>query len=127
MKFTFFLGHVVIIALHPLMLMQFSLNDYIKFYINDNVQVYRFFTVVLFLLLLFFPGGLELFTELLQCFPNNIHILLEIAKVSYTMHIPFFSLDQKYMLLISSSMPALHVKPNRYMAVSTVKFDVLLI
>lgn len=26
-------------------------------------------------------GGLELFTELLQRFPNNIHILLEIAKV----------------------------------------------
>ncbi|KAK3003270.1 hypothetical protein RJ639_018882 [Escallonia herrerae] len=26
-------------------------------------------------------GGLELFTELLQRFPNNIHVLLEIAKV----------------------------------------------
>lgn len=28
-----------------------------------------------------YKGGLELFTELLQRFPNNIHILLEIAKV----------------------------------------------
>lgn len=26
-------------------------------------------------------GGLELFAELLQRFPNNIHILLEMAKV----------------------------------------------
>lgn len=26
-------------------------------------------------------GGLELFTELLQRFPNNIHVLLEMAKV----------------------------------------------
>ncbi|XP_059632690.1 anaphase-promoting complex subunit 7 [Cornus florida] len=28
-----------------------------------------------------YKGGLELFTDLLQRFPNNIHILLEIAKV----------------------------------------------
>lgn len=28
-----------------------------------------------------FAGGLELFAELLQRFPNNIHILLEMAKV----------------------------------------------
>ncbi|KAI8009973.1 Anaphase-promoting complex subunit 7 [Camellia lanceoleosa] len=28
-----------------------------------------------------YKGGLELFTELLQRFPNNIHILLEMAKV----------------------------------------------
>ncbi|KAM7485116.1 hypothetical protein LguiA_001125 [Lonicera macranthoides] len=28
-----------------------------------------------------YKGGLELFTELLQKFPNNIHLLLEIAKV----------------------------------------------
>nr|DAD37983.1 TPA_asm: hypothetical protein HUJ06_008624 [Nelumbo nucifera] len=28
-----------------------------------------------------YKGGLELFTELLQRFPNNVHILLEIAKV----------------------------------------------
>ncbi|KAK2992018.1 hypothetical protein RJ640_014879 [Escallonia rubra] len=28
-----------------------------------------------------YKGGLELFTELLQRFPNNIHMLLEIAKV----------------------------------------------
>ncbi|XAR57116.1 hypothetical protein NMG60_11025146 [Bertholletia excelsa] len=28
-----------------------------------------------------YKGGLELFTELLQFFPNNIHILLEMAKV----------------------------------------------
>lgn len=26
-------------------------------------------------------GGLENFTELLQRFPNNIHLLLEVAKV----------------------------------------------
>lgn len=28
-----------------------------------------------------FAGGLELFTDLLQRFPNNIHLLLETAKV----------------------------------------------
>ncbi|KAK9289032.1 hypothetical protein L1049_017503 [Liquidambar formosana] len=28
-----------------------------------------------------YKGGLELFTELLQRFPNNIHIILEVAKV----------------------------------------------
>jgi anaphase-promoting complex subunit 7 len=26
-------------------------------------------------------GGLELFADLLQRFPNNIHLILEIAKV----------------------------------------------
>lgn len=26
-------------------------------------------------------GGLELFTDLLQRFPNNLHLLLEVAKV----------------------------------------------
>lgn len=28
-----------------------------------------------------FAGGLELFAELLQRFPNNVHLLLEMAKV----------------------------------------------
>lgn len=32
-------------------------------------------------------GGLELFGELLQRFPNNVHILLEIAKVRHTAHL----------------------------------------
>lgn len=32
-------------------------------------------------LLFYTAGGLELFSELLQRFPNNIHILLEMAKV----------------------------------------------
>ena len=30
----------------------------------------------------FFIGGLDIYMELMQRFPNNIHILLEIAKVS---------------------------------------------
>ncbi|XP_068333993.1 anaphase-promoting complex subunit 7-like [Pyrus communis] len=28
-----------------------------------------------------YRGGLELFMDLLQCFPNNLHLLLEVAKV----------------------------------------------
>lgn len=41
--------------------------------IHNHTLIFWSFTVL--------AGGLELFAELLQRFPNNIHILLEMAKV----------------------------------------------
>lgn len=40
--------------------------------ISDAYGLYIFFS---------WAGGLEIFTELLQRFPNNVHLLLEVAKV----------------------------------------------
>lgn len=47
-----------------------------------KVDFIGFFALFLFMRsFVLLAGGLELFTELLQRFPNNIHILLEMAKV----------------------------------------------
>lgn len=45
--------------------------------INYHISLY----IYLLLPFLTYSGGLELFLDLLQRFPNNIHLLLEIAKV----------------------------------------------
>ena len=47
---------------------------------------------MIFIVLFSLPGGLELFADLLQRFPNNIHLLLEIAKVGLIVFQKFKSL-----------------------------------
>lgn len=65
-------------------------RDLIFKYSNVNAQ--HISILVKFSLFFWLAGGLELFLELLQRFPNNIHLLLEMAKVPHNQIIVDFCL-----------------------------------
>lgn len=62
----------------------------------NNYLIIAFYNDFFFCFLL--AGGLELFTELLQRFPNNVHILLEIAKVGFSFE--FIHIFYRYLVYV---------------------------
>lgn len=76
---SFFSFIVVYFPLDP----RFSLlmMDFCMHYLLELLSLIIIFFPAFYAVLFVDTGGLELFTELLLRFPNNIHILLEMAKV----------------------------------------------